>query len=54
MVDAGRGVIADQFYAERLYSRERLEALLTGAGFAKLRFHRLPAPDFANAIRISA
>jgi D-alanine-D-alanine ligase len=45
VVDAGRGVIADQFYAERLYSRERLEALLTGAGFAKLRFYRLPAPD---------
>jgi D-alanine-D-alanine ligase len=45
VVDAERGVIADQFYAERLYSKERLEALLTGAGFAKLRFHRPGAPD---------
>jgi D-alanine-D-alanine ligase len=45
VVNAERGVIADQFYAERLYSKDRLEALLTGAGFANLRFHRLSAPD---------
>src|ERR1700720_3276776 len=31
---AGRGVIADQFYAERLFLKVRLESLLTGAGFA--------------------
>ncbi|MGH7048254.1 MAG: methyltransferase domain-containing protein [Stellaceae bacterium] len=45
VVHAERGVIADQFYAERLYSKERLEALLTGAGFANLRFHTLRAPN---------
>ena len=45
VVHAERGVIADQFYAERLYSKERLAALLTGAGFGNLRFHTLAAPD---------
>ena len=45
VVHAERGVIADQFYAERLYSKERLETLLTGAGFANVRFHSLLAPD---------
>src|ERR1700719_2562619 len=42
VVHAERGVIADQFYAERLYSKERLEALLSGAGFTNVRFHPLP------------
>src|SRR3984893_11335261 len=45
VVHAERGVIADPFYAERLYSRERLEALLIGAGFTNVRFHSLLAPD---------
>jgi D-alanine-D-alanine ligase len=45
VVHAERGVIADQFYAERLYSKERLEALLAGAGFGNLRFHSLRAPE---------
>jgi D-alanine-D-alanine ligase len=45
VVHAERGVIADQFYAERLYSKGRLEALLTGAGFGNLRFHSLLAPE---------
>src|SRR5713101_7741753 len=45
VVHAERGVIADQFYAERLYSKERLEVLLTGAGFTNVRFHSLLAPD---------
>ena len=44
VVDAERGVITDQFYAERLYSKERLEALLSGVGFNNLRVHRLLAP----------
>ncbi len=34
-----RGVIADQFYAERLYSRERIQQLLESAGFRTVRFH---------------
>jgi D-alanine-D-alanine ligase len=45
VVHAERGVIADQFYAERLYSKERLEELLTRAGFTSVRFHSLLAPD---------
>jgi D-alanine-D-alanine ligase len=48
VVDAGRGVIADQFYAERLYPQERLEAVLVRAGFSNLRFHRLAAPASAR------
>ena len=34
-----RGVLVDQFYAERLYSREQLHALLRAAGFAEVRDH---------------
>src|SRR6201982_3463336 len=45
VVHAGGGVIADQFYAERLYSKDRLETLLSGAGFTNVRFHPLLAPD---------
>jgi D-alanine-D-alanine ligase len=45
VVHAERGVIADQFYAERLYSRERIQALLASVGFANLRFHAVLAPD---------
>ncbi|HEY1301276.1 MAG TPA: methyltransferase domain-containing protein, partial [Stellaceae bacterium] len=48
VVHAERGVIADQFYAERLYSQERLEALLAGAGFGNIRFHPLMAPESAR------
>lgn len=48
VVHAERGVIADQFYAERLYSKERLDALLTGAGFTNVRFHALLAPELAR------
>ncbi len=39
VVHAERGVIADQFYAERLYSRERIRELLERVGFESLRFH---------------
>lgn len=42
VVHAEKGVIADQFYAERLYSRERIEALLASAGFSEIRFHGRP------------
>jgi D-alanine-D-alanine ligase len=45
VVHVERGIITDQFYAERLYSKERLEALLSGAGFSNLRVYRLCAPD---------
>jgi D-alanine-D-alanine ligase len=36
-----RGVIADQFYAERLYSQERINELLARAGFKSIRHHRV-------------
>jgi len=39
VVHAERGVIADQFYAERLYSRERIQELLERIGFGNIRFH---------------
>ncbi|HYM04136.1 MAG TPA: methyltransferase domain-containing protein, partial [Stellaceae bacterium] len=45
VVHAERGVIADQFYAERLYSRDRIQALLESVGFTNLRFHAFLAPD---------
>ena len=48
VVHAERGVIADQFYAERLYSKERIEALISRAGFAGVRFHSVAAPDSAR------
>ncbi|MDD9877598.1 MAG: methyltransferase domain-containing protein [Magnetovibrio sp.] len=38
VVHAEKGVIADQFYAERLYSLERLQDLLARAGFRNIRF----------------
>jgi len=39
VVHAERGVITDQFYAERLYSRDRLMDLLQRVGFERIRFH---------------
>ncbi|UCH75284.1 MAG: methyltransferase domain-containing protein [Rhodospirillales bacterium] len=37
---AERGVIADQLYAERLYSRDAIEGLLAAAGFQDITFHQ--------------
>ncbi|MCU0849083.1 MAG: methyltransferase domain-containing protein [Spirochaetes bacterium] len=34
-----RGVIADQFYAERLYTRESIEEIMNTAGFSTIAFH---------------
>jgi len=34
-----RGVLADQLYAERLYSRERITEVLQAAGFRDVRYH---------------
>lgn len=39
VVHAERGVIADQFYAERLYSHKRIKELLERVGFRNLRTH---------------
>ncbi len=35
-----KGVIADRFYAERLYTREALRELLQTAGFSDITFHK--------------
>ncbi|MFH1682110.1 MAG: methyltransferase domain-containing protein [Candidatus Eisenbacteria bacterium] len=40
VVHAEKGVLADQFYAERLYSRDRLQDLLGAAGFIQVRMHQ--------------
>ncbi|MSQ41984.1 MAG: methyltransferase domain-containing protein [Dehalococcoidia bacterium] len=42
VVDAEKGVLADQFYAERLYSPQALADLFQRAGFLDLRFHQEP------------
>ncbi|WP_207622078.1 methyltransferase domain-containing protein [Alienimonas californiensis] len=39
VVHAERGVIADQFYAERLYTPEAITALLRDSGFSRVRHH---------------
>ena len=36
---AEKGVLADQFYAERLYTRDQLRELLDRAGYESTRFH---------------
>src|SRR5258708_7704686 len=38
VMDADRGVIADRFFAERLYSRSSITGMLEKAGFAAIRF----------------
>lgn len=40
-----KGVIADQFYAERLYHRESLSELLKRAGFNDITIHGAISPD---------
>jgi len=45
VTDARRGVIADQFYAVRLYSRRKLCQMLEQAGFPTVREHGAVATD---------
>ncbi|MFC1725755.1 methyltransferase domain-containing protein [candidate division KSB1 bacterium] len=40
-----KGVIADQFYAERLYTQEGISTLLNDAGFTETNFHGQISPD---------
>ena len=40
VIHAEKGVIADQFYAERLYGDAALKALLEAAGFRDVTFHQ--------------
>jgi D-alanine-D-alanine ligase len=42
VLEANRGVIADRFFAERLYSRTAIVSLLESVGFWKVRFRNLP------------
>jgi len=42
IIDLGKGVVKDQFYAERLYSRRRIAELLEQAGFEDVRVHDGP------------
>lgn len=44
ITDVKKGVIADQFYAERLYSQAELEALLAEAGFSEIQWHGAMVP----------
>ncbi|MGH7143884.1 MAG: methyltransferase domain-containing protein [Planctomycetota bacterium] len=39
VVHSERGVIVDQFYAERLYTQEHIEKLLDEVGFTAIRWH---------------
>ena len=39
IVHAEKGVLADQFYAERLYTRQEIFDLLQNTGFSDIRFH---------------
>ena len=41
VVHAERGVIVDQFYAERLYTRDEIHRLLLDAGFERIREHEI-------------
>ena len=40
-----KGVLVDQFYAERLYSKEQILELLEKAGFSEIKFHGTMKPD---------
>jgi D-alanine-D-alanine ligase len=45
VVHAEHGIIADQFYAERLYTRNQISTLLEKVGFQSLRWHTPPVTD---------
>ncbi|MDN7025322.1 methyltransferase domain-containing protein [Methanoculleus sp. FWC-SCC1] len=43
-----KGVLADQFYAERLYTRHGLTGLLEAAGFSEITFHEMRTESVRN------
>lgn len=45
ITDVEKGVLADQFYAERLYTRASISELIKEAGFSDLAFHGNLNPD---------
>ncbi|NQS78237.1 MAG: methyltransferase domain-containing protein [Methanoculleus bourgensis] len=48
ITDVDRGVVADQFYAERLYTAESLRQLLERAGFSGITFHDIATESRRN------
>ena len=48
ITDVDRGVVADQFYAERLYTAENLRQLLERAGFSGITFHDIATESRRN------
>ena len=48
ITDVDKGVVADQFYAERLYTREALRQLLERAGFSRIAFHEIATESQRN------
>ncbi|MFW9968658.1 MAG: methyltransferase domain-containing protein [Candidatus Odinarchaeota archaeon] len=40
-----KGVLVDQFYSERLYSKDRISQLLTKVGFSDIMFHNSITPE---------
>ncbi|KUK98917.1 MAG: Methyltransferase type 11 [Methanomicrobiales archaeon 53_19] len=48
ITDVEKGVVADQFYAERLYTPEALRRLLEKAGFSGITFHKIDTESQRN------
>ncbi|HQC34078.1 MAG TPA: class I SAM-dependent methyltransferase, partial [Methanoculleus sp.] len=48
ITDVDKGVVADQFYAERLYTRDALRQLLERAGFSRIAFHEIATESQRN------
>jgi D-alanine-D-alanine ligase len=48
ITDVRKGVIADQFYAERLYTREAIAGLLAKAGFSDVEFFPMASASSRN------
>ncbi|MFX0009721.1 MAG: methyltransferase domain-containing protein [Candidatus Hermodarchaeota archaeon] len=45
ITNVNKGVMVDQFYAERLYTKEQITQILTKAGFSDIVFHGTITPD---------
>ena len=48
ITDVDKGVVADQFYAERLYTHDTLRQLLERAGFSDIAFHDIATESQRN------
>jgi D-alanine-D-alanine ligase len=45
ITDVNKGVLVDQFYAERLYTKDQIMQLLTKAGFSEIKVHGTITPE---------